>query len=576
MAVGVGDSICEVLRRLFPGREAKGRVHIAPPSPPDVFAAAAYLLQISGAYHHVQPDNDVGKGAHVRILHVTKRMRDKAKKIGKEWRNQPLTPFCAPDKVQKLWTRLWTLGDKRKHNAAAHIFQDLAPSDACPLWWSVALELFLIADSAAADDVGWLPPHALRPAWLPVKHIVVEEERIDRGLLSTIAFETNQDMVSVLPKARTPAVGCTLRSLSHHLALLPPRGVARAYWVSPYGPLHKASDALNILIVPFPYHVTAKSFLPKSPQDVVDDRHWGWFCIDPSWLKILDRDDFTTWIESLVKRAMRDCGHVHGVVLPELALDWDLYLRIRDILNKIDAIEFFVSGVHDYKGRDGNFVAMTIFGRGVGSVTTRVREKHHRWKLESRQIGGYAISSALFPTAHWWEKLDILSRSIDVFVFREDSCMTTLICEDLARVDPCQELVRSIGPNLVIALLMDSAQIKDRWPARYATVLAEDPGSSVLTVTSRALVDRFNDEGSWERSNSIALWRDDAGLLRPIDLPPDHDAILLTLAGHKRTSHTLDGRAAPNSISWRYHGQQPIRAEVVEAVRRRIWGSKER
>jgi 5-methylcytosine-specific restriction enzyme A len=44
--------------------------------------------------------------------------------------------------------------------------------------------------------------------------------------------------------------------------------------------------------------------------------------------------------------------------------------------------------------------------------------------------------------------------------------------------------MRSVGPNLVVALLMDGPQLTARWPARYASVLADDPGSSVLTLTS--------------------------------------------------------------------------------------------
>jgi hypothetical protein len=33
--------------------------------------------------------------------------------------------------------------------------------------------------------------------------------------------------------------------------------------------------------------------------------------------------------------------------------------------------------------------------------------------------------------------------------------MCALICEDLARPDPVAEIVRTVGPNLVIALLME-------------------------------------------------------------------------------------------------------------------------
>ena len=163
-----------------------------------------------------------------------------------------------------------------------------------------------------------------------------------------------------------------------------------------------------------------------------------------------------------------------------------------------------------------------------------------------------------------------MSRSLDVFVVREKSSLTTLICEDLARVDPCQELVRAIGPNLVIALLMDSAQIKDRWPARYATVLAEDPGCSVLTVNSRGLLDRANAEGSWDRSDAIALWRDDTGAPRSICLPPNMDAVVMTLAGERKRERTLDGRSVSNAVSWHFHGQQPVRADATDSLRKKM------
>ena len=69
--------------------------------------------------------------------------------------------------------------------------------------------------------------------------------------------------------------------------------------------------------------------------------------------------------------------------------------------------------------------------------------------------------------------------------FRRKSIFSALICEDLARSEPCHSAVRSVGPNLVFVLLMDGPQIASRWSARYATSLADDPGSAVLTLTSR-------------------------------------------------------------------------------------------
>ena len=87
--------------------------------------------------------------------------------------------------------------------------------------------------------------------------------------------------------------------------------------------------------------------------------------------------------------------------------------------------------------------------------------------------------------------------------------MSVLICEDLARPDPVGEVVRAVGPNLIIALLSDGPQLNSRWPSRYAGVLADDPGSSVLTVTSAGMA-KLSKSGdpAKDRPDVIAFWRD--------------------------------------------------------------------
>ncbi len=147
--------------------------------------------------------------------------------------------------------------------------------------------------------------------------------------------------------------------------------------------------------------------------------------------------------------------------------------------------------------------------------------------------------------------------------FRESSTVTTLICEDLARVDPCQEALRAIGPNLVVALLMDGAQIEGRWPHRYATVLADDPGSSVLTLTSMGLIGRANDEDAYPKSRAVASWKDSSGGRRVLSLADGAQGILLTLVGKDVRERTLDGRFdTTGSIRWQYAGQQPVRLDT--------------
>lgn len=106
--------------------------------------------------------------------------------------------------------------------------------------------------------------------------------------------------------------------------------------------------------------------------------------------------------------------------------------------------------------------------------------------------------------------------------------MSVLICEDLARPDPVGDLARAVGPNLIIALLMDGPQLADRWPARYAASLADDPGSSVLTVTSTGMSILSRPQEGENRSDVIALWKDArTGKARELQLPENAAALVL-------------------------------------------------
>lgn len=67
------------------------------------------------------------------------------------------------------------------------------------------------------------------------------------------------------------------------------------------------------------------------------------------------------------------------------------------------------------------------------------------------------------------------------------------------------DVLRRVGPSLVVGLLLDGPQLPQRWPARYATVLADEPGSAVLTLTSFGMVARSRPPGR-TRSRAVALW----------------------------------------------------------------------
>jgi len=105
----------------------------------------------------------------------------------------------------------------------------------------------------------------------------------------------------------------------------------------------------------------------------------------------------------------------------------------------------------------------------------------------------------------------------------------------------------------VIALLMDGPQVAGRWPGRYATVVADDPGSSVLTLTSAGM-SWLNKADGYDRSRVIALWKDaHSGRIHEIALPDDACATVLTLWASTTEEFTADGRSdggAAGLIRW--------------------------
>lgn len=484
----------------------------------------------------------------------------------------------------RAWSGIWGARD-------AEVYSQLDVHDAPPTWWPHALALLCIADEAARD-LGFEVPERTQKSAMAAFIEAGLRERVEQEYTFTFS-RVDPDIACVLPKSRTPRVGLTLRSLSHNLALLPPRGLARAYWIPapdlapapmPVAPspavvppsVRAPTKPFNVLLLPMPFSVRASAFSPVP----ANEDHWGWFGLEPHWCPAsakcgdLANDPamktFWKFVDELLDQVRKDLGGVHAVVLPELALSYRVFDDLARRLAESADVELLVSGVFDshWAGdgtnpRHGNFAAMAQFVTGADgkrTPTMSVREKHHRWRLDRSQINAYALGSSLDPNRKWWEKLDIASRSVDVFVIRGVATVTALICEDLARNDPCQELVRGVGPNLVFALLMDGAQLKQRWPARYATVLAEDPGTSVLTLTSRGMLERANATGQLPRSAKIGLWRDDANDAIELELPVDAQALCITLQPTAYEEHSLDGRGDGTSAqSWRLAGVTPVR-----------------
>ena len=102
--------------------------------------------------------------------------------------------------------------------------------------------------------------------------------------------------------------------------------------------------------------------------------------------------------------------------------------------------------------------------------------------------------------------MDVPRKAIQ-FVEVAELVLTSLVCEDLAHNDEIAQLIRSVGPTLVMNVLLDGPQLTSRWTARYASVLADDPGSAVLTLTSYGMAERSRPHGR-DASSVIALWKD--------------------------------------------------------------------
>ncbi|WP_316857858.1 hypothetical protein [uncultured Cohaesibacter sp.] len=563
------SSLLELYKVIFPDDSADDPFQEIPILPADVFAFAATALDKSGAYHHVAPDIESLISSNYRNLIVTDTMRAEAAHLGKTWREKdfPAKQLLPkpPQKIDEVWQELRAYKD-------TEIFVTLHPNQPSPLWWSICLKLLMISDEASLD-IGF---NQENPFSRIVLNAYLFEDAIRSKTFRRIQHApkslstASEDILCVQPKSRTPAVGCTLRSLSHHLALLPPRGSVKARWIEPPSANTFRTDEteLGLLLVPYPYEIENESF---SAIGVDRSEHWGWFDANQTWLPkgTQQISEFIEFIMSLIADS-RDKGlPVNGVILPELSLNYEIFLKLGDRLAKDAKIDFLISGISSNKDdRRGNFVAIAPFFLfrleqdyllKSWEPLALIREKHHRWKLQKSQIQEYNLS--LDEDKSWWENLTILSRSLDFLVYKGDTTLTTLICEDLARMDPCQAVIRAIGPNLLIALLMDGPQLIQRWPSRYATVLTEDPGSSVLTFTSMGLISRQNGIGKHPQASSIALWSDERNASKPIELPRNADGITLILHKQAKNERTLDGREDNNnSHAWIYKKHIPVKS----------------
>lgn len=549
-------TIGELIARLLPGgtRHRTGRTgwKRCPFWQPDLFAVAASIVQSSGCY--AEPGIALSRDAAERAAKRERALR--TRRIGRKWSLQ----VTVPAEVQRLWSLLLA-------HSGSRLCEGVGSGQA---WKAAAMELLAIADEACAG-FGFLPP----PESDKADRLVLEEcITVQRGgtsrlhLPHSLCILVAPDVACVLPKALTPSVGCTLRSLSHNLALLPGYGLVKAEWYIGSGQDAAAQEhGLNLLLVPFPYVVLGSDFKVQRPPEPGID---GYFTLgsEPSWLrhggKLIEPAALSNMVADLIRAAEHDVGAVHGIVLPETALT-EIHMDhlANTLAGTFPRLELIISGiVRDTDGTARN-EAMLIRLAGGRPVARFVQAKHHRWRLDHRQIGQYQLGHVLDPEHAWWEGIAVHDRRIQFGLTRHQAVIAALICEDLARFDPVLPVINAVGPNLVVALLMDGPQLERRWPGRYATVLAEDPGSSVLTLTSLGMVARSRRPGE-EVKRIVGLWKERDGQAVELTLPPADHGIVLCLSRRIQEQRTLDLRSDGMAVvEYRLGGVRSVRLPSV-------------
>lgn len=289
----------------------------------------------------------------------------------------------------------------------------------------------------------------------------------------------------------------------------------------------------------------------------------------------------------LILRLNREVGRIHLVVLPELALTREQYeyllLRLAKVherpKHQLSHVPMVITGIHCCDNPDGgeggttgmdlNEVHLAAFFSGRWYELSQ--RKHHRWKLDRNQVRQYQLEGRLSTARSWFEDIPVTQRRLTFLVPNGWLTLCPLICEDLAQLDPVGDLIRGVGPTLLAALLMDGPQLRERWAARYASVFADDPGTAVLTLTSKGMVKRScrvdapPHYGPREtKPHTVGLWKDQPSGWHSLDLPDGEQAMLLTISSTLTEEYTADGRSDHAAASvFRFEGLHGFQIEAA-------------
>lgn len=537
-------SVREWLDFLAPGLSNEG---LPPAWPPDIFAIGASILHRSGAYCHVIESWPPPSGERRSRKWRREEWVEVVRGLGSNWREQisrsakrdqlpslsDLDPSVAPAEIHEWWRLLLSHGDLSLSSLGGD------GQDSQQLRYAI-LQLCIVADEAC-EGVG-VPGTVGSFARQATSRLIATS---DHQGGATLCHRISTSRCRVLPKLHAPQSGLTIRALSHHLALCASTEVAPGWF--PVASDLEISRSMNLLVVPWPKSVVPSHFHPiTEPSEPSRD---GTFAYSPG---PSTGAEIGTLIPKLLDAAEAQVGRVDGVILPEMALSEQEHQQVRETV--LERKAFLVTGVRSEEKQRGRHVGRNYWSFGIPFLgdtdISIVQDKHHRWRLDRRQIVQYGLGGKLHPSYSWWEDIAIPQRRIWFIGLRRWLTVSVLICEDLARQEPVTDILRAVGPNLVFALLMDGPQLAARWPGRYATVLADDPGSSVLTVTSLGMAQLSRAEDGRLGSRVVALWKDDKyGANIPIELPEGADGIVLSIVEEHKDEWSADGRKKKQELS---------------------------
>lgn len=385
-----------------------------------------------------------------------------------------------------------------------------------------------------------------------------------KGSLSTLS----KHLGVVLPKLKTPSSGLTLRSISHHLTYHVTE--VEVMWRNfPWANIEH--NSLNILCICLPEVVKNQHFI-ASEETFSNTRYFNLENPVDSNNKLksnIDNAPIDVYKIIARLRIAEEMGveKVHCLVMPESTLS---EIEFRALLI---ALNHYYCGINFRNSKAKVPIVITGVRREktVGKKKIYINElriaiyfsdkwyfmsqrKHHRWKLDSNQLKQYGLASKFSTNRDWFENVDISQRRLSIICASDWLTLCPLICEDLARLEPVSEIIRGVGPSLLLALLADGPQLSNRWSARYASVFADDPGTSVITLTSKGMVEkslplkkRFSIHDSEDEKKKLltcGLWKDYVNGFKTLDIKAKEDpSFIITLGSSLKEEFTADGRS---------------------------------